>query len=79
VKKTRIERIAAKYDCEIKIIWDREEGDTLYAVSNNSDGKKERICRAYYAAHVDLNAVHEICQRVSGKSLTQFWTSEAQS
>jgi hypothetical protein len=86
VRKTHIEQIAALYDCEIKIrCTDVEEGDVLYAVGNDLIEeaettpffKEERICRAYYAAHVDLNAVHEICQRVSGKSLTQFWTSEA--
>ncbi len=40
-----------------------------------ADKRQEFVCRVYYARDVDLNQIKGILERVSGRRLSQFWTS----
>jgi hypothetical protein len=72
MKKTSIERIAAMYGCEITSKWIEEGGDALYAKYND---KEEFICLSPYSlSKVDAESeVHRACQKLSGRSLTDYW------
>ena len=74
----KMQEFAALYGCEIVELWSNE-GEALYAwpkgVSRQeADKRQEFVCRVYYARDVDLNTLKSILQRVSGRTLAQFWT-----
>ncbi len=66
----KMQEFAALYGCEIVDKYSGE-GDALYAKAN---GKEEFICHWYDVKHIDLNTLKSILQRVSGRTLAQFWT-----
>jgi hypothetical protein len=78
----RLEAIAKLYGCKIAIlrVWEDGNQDVVFATFGTPGYtlKQERICGALYASSVDLNAVHTICQELSGKSLMAFWTGASE-
>ena len=68
----KMQEFAAIYGCEIveRYSGNPDEGDILYAQAN---GNEEMVCRSYYGNHVDLNQLKDILQRVSGRTLAQYW------
>ena len=74
----KMQEFAALYGCEIVELYSGE-GDVLYAwpkgVSRQeATNRQEFVCRVYYARDVDLNKIKSILERVSGRTLAQFWT-----
>jgi hypothetical protein len=72
----KMQKLAAVYGCEIvekQILDDGFQADWLFATC---DGKEEAICRSYYSNnHIDLDTLKDVLQRVSGRTLAQFWTN----
>ena len=70
----KMQEFAAIYGCEIverPALDDGFMADWLFATCNDQE---EAICRSYYGNVVGLNKLKEILQRVSGRTLAQFWT-----
>jgi hypothetical protein len=75
----KMQTLAAIYDCEIVELYSGE-GDVLYARPKDvslqeATNRQEFVCRVYYARDIDLNTLKEIVQRISGRTLAQFWTN----
>jgi hypothetical protein len=71
----KMQTFASVYGCEIvekPALYDGVQTDYLFATCN---GKEEAICRSYYGNHIDLNTLKDVLQRVSGRTLAQFWTN----
>ncbi len=71
----KMQEFAAIYGCEIE---ERQplnpyEDKDLYAVANDN-GQEAFICTFSHAHLVDLNKIKGILERVSGRTLAQFWT-----
>jgi hypothetical protein len=71
----KMQKLAAVYGCEIvekQALYEGFLADWLFATCND---KEEVICRSYYGNHVDLNKLKDTLQRISGRTLAQFWTN----
>jgi hypothetical protein len=66
----KMQEFAALYGCEI-VEKPTYDGYRLYAQAN---GNEAMLCLTYEARDVDLNNLKDVLQRVSGRTLAQFWT-----
>jgi hypothetical protein len=69
INTTQIERIAALYGCTII----GHTSGTLSGIYAAYKGAEERLATWQEAQSITLTQIHEVCQRLSGRQIKDFW------